>query len=324
MVEEYQPKSILITGGGCFIGSHVLRHLVLSYPFTHIVCLDIFESFINSGFVEDLILQSNFSFIKGSVLNLELINEIMLLHKIDTVMHFASKSQDDGFSSSCLEFTQTNVVGTHILLECAKQFNIRRFIYVSSDEVYGQVKNEMANESNDLSPQSAFACSKVVAEFICQAYIRSFKMPIIITRGNDAFGPWQFRESLIPNLILLLNENQKISLHGDGSDIRNIIHINDVVKAFDLILRKGIDHQIYNIGITVGVSMKELAVKLVSIFHKSGNPEDWIEYFPAETFQYRRYLINSNKLNQLGWFPNIDFDHLLKETVDWYLSHLKF
>ena len=320
--EEYQPKSVLLTGGAGFICSHVCNFLTEKYPDVHFVCLDVLDYCANIKNLQPSLNRPNFVFIQGNILNIELVSLIMKDHRVDTVMHFAAQSHVDKSFGNSFEFTQTNILGTHVLLECAKNFHIRRFIHVSTDEVYGEVLSGRADEMAILSPTNPYACSKAGAEFMCQAYIRSFNMPIIITRGNNVFGPHQFPEKVIPKFIHLLNEKRKCCIHGAGEGLRNFLHTSDVVRAFDIILRKGKLHQIYNIGTDFEISIKELAVKMCEIMKMPGKPEDWIEHVQDRAFNDSRYSIDSSKLKALGWAPNMDFDTLLKETVQWYLDHL--
>jgi len=250
-------------------------------------------------------------------------------YNVDTVMHFAAQSHVDRSFGNSLEFTQTNVLGTHVLLECAKKRNIKRFIHVSTDEVYGEIPVGLADEMALLSPTNPYSCSKAGAEFVCQAYIRSFHLPIIITRGNNVFGPMQFPEKVIPKFILRLNKNQKCCIHGSGEGSRNFIHTSDVVKAFTIILHKGTIHEIYNIGTRFEISVISLARKIVTYMKGQGkadfNPDEWIEHVPDRAFNDCRYRINSSKLVSLGWeepFSEEVFDKQLHETIDWYLGHL--
>lgn len=261
----------------------------------------------------------------GNILNIELVSLVMEENKVDTVMHFAAQSHVDRSFGNSLEFTHTNVLGTHTLLECAKRYHIKRFIHCSTDEVYGEVLQGEATESSILAPTNPYACSKAAAEFMCQAYMRSFKMPIIITRGNNVFGPHQFPEKVIPKFIYRLHQNKKCCIHGEGTGSRNFLHTSDVVRAFDIILRKGKLHEVYNIGTTFDISILDMCAMLIRIMKgPDANPADWIEHVEDRAFNDSRYMIDSTKLNQLGWHANPDFQALLKETVDWYLEHLEW
>jgi len=319
---EYQPTAVLLTGGAGFICSHVCNFMTEEYPAVKFVCLDVLEYCANMKNIEASLKRPNFVFVQGNILNIELVSFIMRTHRIDTIMHFAAQSHVDKSFGNSFEFTQTNIMGTHVLLECAKQFKVGRFIHVSTDEVYGEVLSGRADEMSLLLPTNPYACSKAAAEFMCQAYIRSFNLPIIITRGNNVFGPHQFPEKVVPKFIHLLRAGRKCCLHGGGQSLRNFLHTSDAVRAFDIILRKGKLHEIYNVGTDVEVSVRDLALKLAAVMKLPGRPEDWIEEVKDRAFNDARYLIDSTKLQALGWTPDLDFDGLLADTVKWYLEHL--
>jgi dTDP-glucose 4,6-dehydratase len=320
--DTYVPTKVLITGGAGFICSHVCNFLVNKYPDVLFVCIDCLDYCANMKNLSQTQGKSNFKFIKGSILNIEFVTYIMETFAIDTIMHFAAQSHVDRSFGNSIEFTQTNVLGTHVLLECARQFKIRRFIHVSTDEVYGEVKVGQASETAILAPTNPYACSKAAAEFMCQAYIRSFQLPIIITRGNNVFGPHQFPEKVIPKFIYRLRKDLKCCLHGDGSSRRNFLHTTDVVNAFDIILTKGRIHEIYNIGTTFEITVREMCEKLIRIIKgPDAKVEDWIETADDRAFNDCRYMIDSSKLHSLNWEPRTDFDTLLAETVQWYDEH---
>jgi dTDP-glucose 4,6-dehydratase len=322
---EYVPQRVLVTGGAGFICSHVCNFMTEKYPDVFFVCLDVLDYCSNLKNLRPSLERPNFKFIKGNILNLELVSLILHDHEIDTVLHFAAQSHVDRSFGNSLEFTQTNVLGTHTLLECAKRHKIRRFVHVSTDEVYGEVLQGQANETAILSPTNPYACSKAAAEFVCQAYIRSFNMPIIITRGNNVFGPYQFPEKVIPKFIHRLRLGMRCCVHGEGNGKRNFLHTSDVVRAFDVIMRRGELHEIYNIGTTFEISIVELCRDLVELIKGAdANPDDWIEHVEDRAFNDSRYMIDSSKLIGLGWQPSPDFRGLLRETVDWYLANLEW
>jgi dTDP-glucose 4,6-dehydratase/UDP-glucose 4,6-dehydratase len=319
---DYKPSCVLITGGAGFICSHVCNFMTERYPEVQFVCLDVLDYCSNLKNLQASRRRPNFKFIKGNILNLELVSLIMEENKVDTVLHFAAQSHVDRSFGNSLEFTQTNVLGTHTLLECAKRYRIKRFVHVSTDEVYGEVLQGEATEASILAPTNPYACSKAAAEFVCQAYIRSFNIPIIITRGNNVFGPHQFPEKVIPKFIYRLSQGMKCCIHGPGTGSRNFLHTSDVVRAFDIILRKGKLHEVYNIGTTFDISILDMCAILIKIMKgPDTNPADWIEHVEDRAFNDSRYMIDSSKLNELGWHPNMNFEALLKETVDWYLGH---
>jgi dTDP-glucose 4,6-dehydratase/UDP-glucose 4,6-dehydratase len=180
-----------------------------------------------------------------------------------------------------------------------------------------------AKETALLSPTNPYACSKAAAEFVCQAYIRSFSMPIIITRGNNVFGPHQFPEKVIPKFIHRLRLGMRCCVHGAGNGTRNFLHTSDVVRAFDIIMRRGQLHEIYNIGTASDISIVDVCRLLIRIMKgDAADPEEWIEHVEDRAFNDSRYMVDSSKLIDLGWRANPDFPGLLRQTVEWYLANL--
>jgi dTDP-glucose 4,6-dehydratase len=219
------------------------------------------------------------------------------------------KSFDDS-----LTFTKDNILGTHILLEsCRKYGKIDRFIHVSTDEVYGESMNsvdeEHKTEHSILCPTNPYAASKAGAELIAQSYNHSYKMPIIITRGNNVYGPNQYPEKLIPRFIELLKEGKKVTIQGEGTSVRAFLHSYDTACAFESILEKGKIGEIYNIGCDAGMeySVMDIAKILIKMIKKTDNYDEWIEYIEDRPFNDQRYYISNQKLKDLGWKINISF-----------------
>lgn len=332
--------NILITGGGGFIGSHVLNYLVNKYTNNMFICLDKFDYCSNKKNIQDLSNKKNFKLINGNILNSELINHILEEFNIDVIIHFAAQTHVDNSFGNSITFTENNVLGTHTLLECSKKYNLKKFIHVSTDEIYGEVIDNKASETSILNPNNPYSCSKAGAEFMCQAYKRSFNLPIIITRGNNVFGENQFPEKVIPKFVNQILNFKKITIHGNGSARRNFIYVKDVCTAFETILFKGIIGEIYNIGTDFEIDIKNLAKKIINIMKKLVNEHDLIKYFTKEQINYinnyhiediefvkdrnfndARYLIDSTKLKSLGWEESYDFDSSLENTIKWYIIH---
>lgn len=316
-------KNILITGGAGFIASHLIILLVKKYPEYNIINydkLDYCASLKNLSQVENY---PNYKFVKGDILSADLINYVLKKEKIDTIMHFAAQTHVDNSFGNSIEFTKTNVLGTHVLLEAAKLAKIKLFIHVSTDEVYGENEGEDSSESQILEPTNPYAASKAAAEAIVKSYYRSFGLPIIITRGNNVYGPHQYPEKIIPKFSCLLHLNRPLTIHGDGSHKRTFIFVQDVARAFDTILHKGKVGQVYNIGSDNERSNLEIAVTLLEYFNLVDKKDQYLTFVQDRLFNDKRYAINSQKLHDLGWYPEVPFKQGIKITIDWYKDNMK-
>lgn len=229
-------------------------------------------------------------------------------YEITHVIHFAAQSHVQNSFDDSIQFTYDNILGTHTLLEACKKYGkIQKFIHVSTDEVYGESMNTIEEnhktEHSILCPTNPYAATKAGAELLAQSYNHSFNLPIIITRGNNVYGPNQYPEKLIPRFIKLLKENKKVTIQGDGSNVRAFLHANDTASAFETILDKGLIGEIYNIGCDDGMeySVIEIAKILIKMIKNTDNYDEWIEYVEDRPFNDKRYYISNQKLRDLGW-----------------------
>lgn len=319
----YHPSKVLITGGCGFIASNVLCKLVMKYPevkFVNVDKLDYCASLKNlkelevDGY-EKIEYVDNYKFYLADITDFHAIDKIFEKELPDTVMHFAAHTHVDNSFGNSFHFTQNNIYGTHVLLEVAKKYNIKRFIHVSTDEVYGEFDEASASENSILNPTNPYSASKAGAEFIARSYYKSFNLPLIITRGNNVYGPKQYPEKLIPKFITLLNKGLPCPIHGKGLEKRSFIYVDDVVNAFDVILHYGKIGEIYNIGTDEEISNIDVAKKLLELY---GFGEDKLYYVENRCFNDLRYTLNTSKLNNLGWKVNVDFDEGMKRTIEWY------
>ena len=311
----YIPNNLLVTGGCGFIGSNFINYYKEKYPNIKIINIDKLD------YCSDKIDINHDKLIIGNLKNKDLVLYVLNEYNIDTVIHFAAQSHVDNSFGNSIEFTIDNTLGTHTLLECCKEYgNIQRFIHISTDEVYGEVdiNHKGCSEKSLLNPTNPYAATKAGAEFIVRSYYYSFQMPIIITRGNNVYGPRQYPEKLIPKFINQLLNNKKCTLHGKGLTRRNFIYIYDVIKAIDIILQKGIINYIYNIGTNNEYSVYEIAEKLIKYLKPNDNIDDWIEYIVDRNFNDYRYAIESNELKKLDWKEEIDFNTGFKNTIEWF------
>jgi dTDP-glucose 4,6-dehydratase len=237
------------------------------------------------------------------------------MHKIDMVIHFAAQSHVQNSFEDSLQFTKDNILGTHVLLEsCRKYGKIQKFIHVSTDEVYGESMNNInethKTEHSILCPTNPYAATKASAELIAQSYNHSYNMPIVITRGNNVYGPNQYPEKLIPRFIQQLQNNQKVTIQGDGSAVRAFLHTEDTVRAFETILNDGVVGEIYNIGCddNMEYSVLDVAKMLIKKIKNTDNYDEWITYIEDRPFNDQRYYISNEKVKNLGWSIKVSFE----------------
>jgi len=322
--EIYVPKSILVTGGAGFIASHVAIRLCKTHPNTPIVVLDKLDYCSSLKNLEEVSNHKHFKFVKGDIRSPDLVSYVLKSEKIDTICHLAAQSHVDNSFGNSLQFTENNVIGTHVLLECAKVHGIRRFVHISTDEVYGEIPaaQDKAHETETvLAPTNPYAATKAAAEYLVLAYHKSFKLPVIITRGNNVYGPHQFPEKIVPKFALLLAAKRPVPVHGDGSHKRSFLYVTDVAAALDLIMQKGTVGQMYNIGTDFELSNLDVAKQLCDYFKLDS--KQYIQFAEDRPFNDCRYAIDSSKLHALGWQPKVSWKDGLKQTVDWYISRTK-
>jgi dTDP-glucose 4,6-dehydratase len=317
-LEEYalhrKEVRLLVTGGCGFIGSHFINYYFPKGKVQTLVNLDAMYYCANINNVDDSVRKdSRYVFVSGNLCDETLVKEILSKYRITHVLHFAAQSHVQNSFEDSLNFTKDNVLGTHVLLEsCRKYGKIEKFVHVSTDEVYGESVNDVheqcKTEHSILCPTNPYAATKAGAELIAQSYSHSYKMPIVITRGNNVYGPNQYPEKLIPRFIQLLQNNQKVTIQGDGSNVRAFLHAYDTARAFECILEKGVAGEIYNIGCDKGMeySVMDVAKQLIHMI-KGEDPEKWIEYIQDRPFNDSRYYISNQKVKNLGWDIQVSF-----------------
>jgi dTDP-glucose 4,6-dehydratase len=253
---------------------------------------------------------------------MDLMKHILASYQIDTIIHFAAQSHVQNSFDDSLQYTHDNVLGTHTLLEASKKYGkIQKFIHISTDEVYGESMldetESKKNENSILCPTNPYAATKAAAELIAKSYYFSFKFPIIITRGNNVYGANQYPEKLIPRFIKLLNNGEKVTIQGDGTNVRAFLHVDDVCSALEYVIEKGVIGEIYNIGSDDHheYSVKEVAHKLIKNIKNTDNYDEWITYIEDRPFNDKRYHISNDKVKQLGWEIHRDFDEGLMELL---------
>ena len=301
--------NLLVTGGCGFIGSNFINYIYNNYNNINIINIDALYYCANIKNIHTNIIndKKRYVFIKGNLCNKNLLDNILKKYNIRYIIHFAAQSHVQNSFEDSLQYTKDNILGTHTLLEACRKYNkIIRFIHVSTDEVYGESKLNEVNHKTEYStlyPTNPYAGTKAGAELIAQTYYHSFKLPIIITRGNNVYGPNQYPEKLIPKFIKLLKNNKKVTIQGNGNVIRGFLYITDTVKAFEKILCYGKIGEIYNIGCEKDMeySINDIAKILIKLIKKDDNYEKWIEKIEDRPFNDTRYYISNDKLKALGW-----------------------
>jgi len=305
--------NILITGGAGFMGSNFVRFMVKKHPQHNIINYDKLTYAGDLKNLKDIEDKKNYKFIKKDVCDFEFL--MRLLKDVDCVIHLAAESHVDNSIGNSLIFTRTNTYGTHVLLEAARLNNIKKFVHVSTDEVYGDIEEGSFKEDTILNPNNPYSASKAGAEMITRAYYKTYKLPIIIIRGNNVFGPYQYPEKIISKFITNLLEDKKVPLHGDGSNIRTYIYVEDFSNALDTVFNKGKVGEIYNTGTSDEISNLEIT-KL--ILKKLGKDESYIESVRDRPFNDKRYSIDIAKIKKLGWKQQYSFEQGLDKTIEWY------
>lgn len=265
----------------------------------------------------------NFKFVKGDIASADLVNYLLITESIDTIMHFAAQTHVDNSFGNSFEFTKNNIYGTHVLLEaCKVTGQIRRFIHVSTDEVYGETDEDAVvgnHEASQLLPTNPYSATKAGAEMLVMAYGRSYGLPVITTRGNNVYGPNQFPEKLIPKFILLAMRGKPLPIHGDGANVRSYLYCEDVAEAFEVILHKGEVGHVYNIGTKKERRVIDVARDICKLF--SIDPETNIKFVENRPFNDQRYFLDDEKLKNLGWSEHTTWEEGLRKTMEWYTSN---
>ena len=319
---------LLVTGCCGFIGSNFVNFYFNENREVEIINLDAMYYCASENNINEKIRNSErYHLVKGNLCSFDLISNILEIYKIDNVIHFAAQSHVQNSFDNALQYTNDNVVGTHTLLEsCRKYGKIERFIHISTDEVYGESmiteNEEKKHEGSILCPTNPYAATKAAAELIAKSYYHSFKMPIIITRGNNVYGSNQYPEKLIPIFIQQLLKDKPVTIQGDGSNIRAFLHVNDVCSALKLVLEKGQIGEIYNIGSDDNheYTITQVAHILIEKIQNTKNYNKWITYIEDRPFNDKRYYISNQKVKNLGWSINTDFykglDDLIEQTKE--------
>jgi dTDP-glucose 4,6-dehydratase len=311
---------ILVTGGAGFIGSCFIRMLIGERPEADVINLD---KLTYAGNLENLAAinaSPRYRFVRGDICDAELVDRTFAEWQPHVVVHFAAESHVDRSIFSPLPALETNVRGTFTLLESARAHRLERFVHVSTDEVYGSLESPAeADEGFRLNPSSPYSASKAGSDLLALAYVKTYKLPVVVTRASNNYGPYQFPEKLIPLMISNALEDRPLPVYGDGMQIRDWLYVEDHCRAILTLVEKGREGEIYNIGGNRSLPNLEVVAKILAA---TGRPESLIQYVKDRPGHDRRYALSSEKLSsQTNWQPLKSFEQGLAETVEWYRSN---
>ncbi|MEX1029309.1 MAG: dTDP-glucose 4,6-dehydratase [Paenibacillaceae bacterium] len=310
---------LLVTGGAGFIGSNFLIYMINKYPDYEFVNLDALTYAGNLENLRSIENNPQYSFIHGDITNMELVDDICR-KGVNAIINFAAESHVDRSIVDPSVFITTNVVGTQVLLEASRKYEMTKYVQVSTDEVYGSLDDAgLFTEHTPLAPNSPYSASKAGADLLVRAYHETYQLPINITRCSNNYGPYQFPEKLIPSLITNTIQDKQLPLYGDGLNIRDWLHVEDHCRALDLVIHYGKSGDVYNIG---GNNERTNLAIAHTILAELGKPASLITYVQDRLGHDRRYGIDATKITaQLGWEPKHDFVSGIKGTIDWYVEN---
>jgi len=304
---------ILVTGGAGFIGSNFVKYILNKYPDYKIVNIDKLTYAGNPDNLKDVAGRKNYRFIRADINNVPVVNKAMT--KCEVVVHFAAETHVDRSIKNAQDFIKTNFNGTYVLLEAALKNKIKRFVHVSTDEVYGSRPEGFFTEDDCLNPSSPYSASKAASDLLARSYFITFKLPLMITRCSNNFGPHQYPEKVIPLFVTNLLENKKVPLYAQGQNIRDWIYVEDHCRAVDIVLHKGKPGEIYNI---TGESYKTNIALTQAILKYMGQSSSMIEHVKDRLGHDFRYAIDCSKIRQIGFHPQVSFEDGLRQTIEWY------
>jgi dTDP-glucose 4,6-dehydratase len=305
---------ILITGGAGFIGCNFVRHMLKTHPGIEIVVLDKLTYAGRMENLEEVI--SRIEFVKGDICDKEIVHKV--LPGCEGVVNFAAESHVDRSITSPEDFVRTDVLGVFTLLEEARRSDVKKFVQISTDEVYGSTVTGSFSEGNLLDPSSPYSASKAGGELLARSYYRTYGLNVMVTRSSNNYGPFQYPEKLIPVLVIKALRDEPLPIYGSGTNVRDWLHVEDNCRAIDLVMSKGKPGDIINIGSGNEVPNIEVAKLILTHMNK---PESLIKYVQDRPGHDFRYSLSWDRIREIGWNPMVKFEDGLRKTVDWYLQN---
>jgi dTDP-glucose 4,6-dehydratase len=311
-------KNLMIAGGAGFIGSNFARYMLNRYPEYRIVVYDKLTYAGNLDNLKDIAGEARYAFVRGDICDAARVRETMSEFKIDALVNFAAETHVDRSLTAPGSFIMTDVYGTHTLLEAARELRLERYHQVSTDEVYGEVLEGRAVESDPLYTRSPYSASKASGDLMVLAYHASFDLPVTITRGSNNIGPYQYPEKVVPLFITNAIDDLPLPIYGDGRQMRDYQYVEDHCEGIDLVLHRGALGQIYNLGTSVETHNIDMATMILELL---GKPKSLLQYITDRPGHDRRYALNVDKMRSLGWVSRHTFAQALEKTVRWYVEN---
>jgi len=318
-----EKMNILVTGGAGFIGSNFVYHMLKTYPEYRIVCIDALTYAGNLSTLEGALSNKNFRFVKGDITDQKLVDALFAEEKFDIVVNFAAESHVDRSIENPDVFLKTNILGTQVLMDASRKYQVQRFHQVSTDEVYGDLPLDQPElfftEETPIHTSSPYSASKASADLLVLAYHRTFKLPVTISRCSNNYGPYHFPEKLIPLIISRALRDEKLPVYGTGENVRDWLYVEDHCIAIDRIIHDGRIGEVYNVG---GHNERTNLEVVKTILRELGKPDSLITFVTDRAGHDMRYAIDPTKINEeLGWLPTTTFDEGIKRTITWYLDN---
>jgi dTDP-glucose 4,6-dehydratase len=312
-------KNIMVTGGAGFIGSNFVRYMLDTHPEYHILVYDKLTYAGNPDNLLDIDDDPRFAFVKADICDAEAVADAIRAHHIDTLVNFAAETHVDRSIIDPDAFIRTDVYGTYVLLEAARQFGLERYHQISTDEVYGHIEGDHRSvETDRVAPRSPYAASKTSGDLMAVAYHVTYGLPVTITRGANNIGPYQYPEKVIPLFVTNAIDNLPLPVYGDGKQRRDYQYVMDHCEAIDLVLHRGQLGEIYNVG--TGGEMENLAMVQI-LLDELGKPAGLIQHVEDRPGHDRRYCLNVDKIKALGWQPRHGHEEAIRKTVRWYVAN---
>lgn len=313
-------QKVLVTGGAGFIGSNYIHHALKTHPDWEIWNFDKLTYAGNLANLSDIENDSHYHFVKGDISDAEAVGQV-IKNGIEMIINFAAESHVDRSIQGSQEFLNTGVLGVQTLLDAAKEHNVKLFYQISTDEVYGDVEiGKFSKETDPLEPSSPYSAAKAAGDLLVLAFARTHQLPVVISRCTNNFGPYQYPEKMLPLFTTNLLEGKKVPVYGDGLQVRDWLHVDDHCRAIDVVLEKGERGQVYNVGANHKPEHSNLEVTTI-IVEELDEDETMIEHVPDRPGHDRRYAVDTQKVQSLGWEPQVPFEQGIRATVRWYKDH---